>query len=99
MAAMIGVSSVAFLRAAATEPCRKDFRTLERDNRSMKRLLSAAVAASFLVTPVGAQAANSATPSQQLMSKLQWRSIGPYIGGRAVAVAGVPGNPNLFYFG
>ena len=33
------------------------------------------------------------------MSKLEWRSIGPYIGGRSVAVAGVPSNPNLFYFG
>ncbi|MBV9699531.1 MAG: glycosyl hydrolase [Candidatus Eremiobacteraeota bacterium] len=33
------------------------------------------------------------------MSKLRWRSIGPYIGGRAVAVAGVPSNPHLFYFG
>jgi len=33
------------------------------------------------------------------MSKLSWRSIGPYIGGRVVAVAGVPGDPNLFYMG
>jgi photosystem II stability/assembly factor-like uncharacterized protein len=30
---------------------------------------------------------------------MQWRSIGPYRGGRAVAVAGVPGSPNTFYFG
>lgn len=28
-----------------------------------------------------------------------WRSIGPYRGGRAVAVAGVPGSPDVFYFG
>ena len=33
------------------------------------------------------------------MSKLQWRSIGPYIGGRVVAVAGVPTDPDLFYMG
>jgi photosystem II stability/assembly factor-like uncharacterized protein len=65
----------------------------------MNRLLSAVVAASFLAAPVASAAASSASPSQQLMSKLQWRSIGPYIGGRAVAVAGVPSNPNLFYFG
>jgi photosystem II stability/assembly factor-like uncharacterized protein len=37
--------------------------------------------------------------SQALMSKLKWRSVGPYIGGRVVTVAGVPGNPNLFYAG
>ncbi|MGA9423285.1 MAG: hypothetical protein WBW61_13065, partial [Rhodanobacteraceae bacterium] len=30
---------------------------------------------------------------------LQWRSVGPYIGGRVVAVSGVAGNPNLFYMG
>jgi photosystem II stability/assembly factor-like uncharacterized protein len=33
------------------------------------------------------------------MSKLKWRSIGPYIGGRVVTVTGVPGNNNLFYAG
>lgn len=30
---------------------------------------------------------------------MQWREIGPFRGGRAVAVAGVPGSPNTFYFG
>jgi photosystem II stability/assembly factor-like uncharacterized protein len=30
---------------------------------------------------------------------LEWRSIGPYRGGRSAAVTGVPGKPNLFYFG
>ncbi len=28
-----------------------------------------------------------------------WREIGPYRGGRSCAVTGVPGKPNLFYFG
>jgi photosystem II stability/assembly factor-like uncharacterized protein len=32
-------------------------------------------------------------------SALQWRGIGPFRGGRAVTVAGVPGSPNVFYFG
>ncbi|HEY5425749.1 MAG TPA: hypothetical protein VIJ77_04290, partial [Candidatus Tumulicola sp.] len=39
------------------------------------------------------------TPAQQLASKLTWRSIGPYIGGRVVAVVGVPSQPDLFYMG
>ncbi|HXG91671.1 MAG TPA: glycosyl hydrolase [Blastocatellia bacterium] len=30
---------------------------------------------------------------------LQWRSIGPYRGGRSTAVAGVTSQPNVFYFG
>ncbi len=34
-----------------------------------------------------------------LFGALHWRSIGPYRGGRAVAVAGVAGDPNVFYFG
>ena len=33
------------------------------------------------------------------MSKLKWRSVGPYIGGRVVTVSGVPSNGNLFYAG
>ncbi|MBV9269847.1 MAG: glycosyl hydrolase [Candidatus Eremiobacteraeota bacterium] len=37
--------------------------------------------------------------SPQSFSKLQWRSVGPFIGGRVVAVAGVPQNPDLFYMG
>jgi photosystem II stability/assembly factor-like uncharacterized protein len=37
--------------------------------------------------------------AQALMSKLKWRSVGPYIGGRVVTVAGVRGNANLFYAG
>jgi photosystem II stability/assembly factor-like uncharacterized protein len=38
-------------------------------------------------------------PTQNLMSKLKWRSVGPYIGGRVVTVSGVPGNADLFYMG
>ncbi len=38
-------------------------------------------------------------PPETLMTKLKWRSVGPYIGGRVVTVAGVRQNPNLFYAG
>src|SRR5712692_6330300 len=34
-----------------------------------------------------------------LLASLEWRSIGPYRGGRVVAVAGDPANPLVFYFG
>ncbi|CAH1002246.1 hypothetical protein LEM8419_03164 [Neolewinella maritima] len=34
-----------------------------------------------------------------LYSSLQFRSIGPYRGGRSAAVTGVPNKPNLYYFG
>lgn len=59
-------------------------------------VVSSAIAAVLGILPVAAGAAPPA--SQALMSKLQWRSIGPYIGGRSVAIAAVPGK-DLFYFG
>src|SRR5229473_3562099 len=34
-----------------------------------------------------------------LLAPLEWRSIGPYRGGRVTAVAGVTGQPRVFYFG
>jgi len=34
-----------------------------------------------------------------LLNALEWRPIGPYRGGRVVAVAGDPVNPLVFYFG
>src|SRR3954470_21550801 len=34
-----------------------------------------------------------------LLQELHWRSIGPSRGGRVIAVAGVPREPDLFYFG
>jgi photosystem II stability/assembly factor-like uncharacterized protein len=34
-----------------------------------------------------------------LLASLEWRPIGPYRGGRVVAVAGDPLNPQVFYFG
>src|SRR6266567_1604707 len=34
-----------------------------------------------------------------LLNSLEWRLIGPFRGGRVVAVAGDPANPQVFYFG
>ena len=54
------------------------------------------VACFFLVVTVAAVA--QPVP-QELMNGLKWRLIGPFRGGRVVAVAGVPGDPATFYFG
>src|SRR5438045_8351191 len=46
-----------------------------------------------------------ATPKQalsfdeKLYNGIEWRSIGPYRGGRSAAVTGVSGKPNLYYMG
>lgn len=39
------------------------------------------------------------SPNPALFSSLEYREIGPFRGGRSSAVTGVPGQPNLFYFG
>ena len=62
------------------------------------RLLSIFVLAGLLPALAAPQDTRAVTP-QDLMSQLKWRSVGPYIGGRVVTVAGVPGNANLFYAG
>ncbi len=37
--------------------------------------------------------------SPSLYAGMRWRLVGPFRAGRAVAVAGVPGQPDTFYFG
>jgi photosystem II stability/assembly factor-like uncharacterized protein len=61
---------------------------------------SAAMLASAASVPLLAQApAVSAAIDSSLYQGLHWRGIGPYRGGRSVAVVGVPGEPYTFYFG
>jgi hypothetical protein len=44
-----------------------------------------------------APSAQSVPP--ELINGIKWRLIGPFRGGRAVGVAGVPGDSRTFYFG
>jgi hypothetical protein len=41
----------------------------------------------------------AAQPPASLFDGLRWRMIGPFRGGRSIAATGVPGDPNIFYFG
>jgi photosystem II stability/assembly factor-like uncharacterized protein len=38
-------------------------------------------------------------PSQVDLGGLRWRMIGPFRGGRSIAVSGIEGQPNTYYFG
>jgi photosystem II stability/assembly factor-like uncharacterized protein len=53
---------------------------------------------SFAATP-----SPSPTPAgaidEKLFKAMQWRQIGPFRGGRALAIEGVPGEPDTYYFG
>ena len=70
---------------------------LSRVTRS-PALAGVAILAGAMLLPVAARATDTAT-ANTLMSRLDWRNVGPYIGGRAVAVDGVADQPNLFYMG
>ena len=59
----------------------------------MKRFLAAVLAAAFTM------AASPPTITGSYFTNLHWRMIGPFRGGRALAVTGVPGQPEHFYFG
>ncbi|HYC83894.1 MAG TPA: glycosyl hydrolase [Chryseosolibacter sp.] len=58
----------------------------------------------FLALQAAAQkkkdpAANPVSYNEKIYNGLTWRNIGPFRGGRSAAVTGVPGKPNLYYFG
>ena len=58
------------------------------------------VAGSSAARAAAASAApDAAAVNPSLFGELRWRSIGPYRGGRALAVAGIPGDASTFYFG
>ncbi|HEY6065037.1 MAG TPA: glycosyl hydrolase, partial [Thermoanaerobaculia bacterium] len=72
----------------------------------MKALRSLSVSLLLAVTTIPAQAAKKDSPPKppersvaKLYEGLEFRNIGPYRGGRVDAVAGVRGQPLVYYFG
>ncbi|HAK06363.1 MAG TPA: glycosyl hydrolase, partial [Spartobacteria bacterium] len=57
----------------------------------------------FAASPSPRTAGSSPTPAgaidQKLFNGMQWRQIGPFRGGRALAIEGIPGEPDTYYFG
>src|SRR3954452_17158696 len=39
------------------------------------------------------------TIDEKLFRGMQWRQVGPFRGGRALAIEGIPGEPGVYYFG
>ena len=52
------------------------------------------LALAMLATSGAAQQYN-----QSLFSGMKWREVGPFRGGRVLAVEGIPGDPSTYYFG
>src|SRR5579862_3802673 len=64
----------------------------------MRRLLFVFITCVF-AAPAFGFAATPGPIASSYFTGLRWRLIGPFRGGRALAVTGVPGEPNHFYFG
>ena len=60
----------------------------------MRRVILLGVLLCSLVVGNGFAQVNPA-----IVGGMKWRQIGPFRGGRVLAVAGVPGDPNTYYFG
>ncbi len=65
----------------------------------MRRLLFFLIVGTFFMPPSVSAAASGAGVNAAYFGAVHWRLIGPFRGGRALAVTGVPGQPNHFYFG
>lgn len=72
----------------------------------MKKLCLILIPILLFCADVQAQKKGTSTPAkatvafdEKLYNAMEWRSIGPFRGGRSAAATGVPGKPNLFYFG
>jgi photosystem II stability/assembly factor-like uncharacterized protein len=51
----------------------------------------------IVVATIFCATANAQQFDQKLYSEMRWRCIGPFRGGRTVAISGVPHQPNVFY--
>jgi photosystem II stability/assembly factor-like uncharacterized protein len=60
---------------------------------------SAVVLALLTLLPCWHEAAAAGEVNPGLIGGMKWRQIGPFRGGRVVAVSGVPGDPATWYFG
>lgn len=73
----------------------------------LQRLICLVVFCAFAFTPaIFAQKKRKSSSAEDLLSydeklynKIEYRLIGPFRGGRSCTVAGVPGDPNVYYFG
>ncbi len=63
----------------------------------MHRMLCSLLAGLLLLGAAPARSLASVSPDY--LTAMHWRMIGPFRGGRALAVTGVPGHPNRYYFG
>src|SRR5580658_2054549 len=67
--------------------------------RSLCFVLTALFALSSGALGASSSSAGPAHVDATYLTSVSWRLIGPFRGGRALAVTGVPGEPDHYYFG
>lgn len=75
---------------------------MKPQTRILPLLLGPIVVLSFILFTVlmGTETPQAQTaPSANPLAGLRWRNIGPFRGGRSIAVTGVASQPNTYYFG
>ncbi|MEE8525138.1 MAG: glycosyl hydrolase [Thermoanaerobaculia bacterium] len=66
----------------------------------MLRSIACWLLCAFSLASASPLAADSpASPDDPWFQSLEWREVGPYRGGRSAAVAGIPDDPDVYYFG
>ncbi|MGC2530576.1 MAG: hypothetical protein WA639_22740 [Candidatus Acidiferrum sp.] len=65
--------------------------------RSVTKVCSVLVA--IVLVGLTGTALRAQTLSENTLKAMKWRQVGPFRGGRALAVAGVAGDPETYYFG
>ena len=79
-----------------TGPCGRARKRVESKNR-VPSMVGLAFLLSVRLLITGISSAQEIPPS--LYSEMKWRMIGPFRAGKVNGVAGVPGNPALYYMG
>jgi photosystem II stability/assembly factor-like uncharacterized protein len=74
-------------------------RNQRSESRRDSRTSGYAVVQTFLFLALAVTTAAAQMAPVQAYSGMQWRLVGPFRAGRAIAAAGIPGNPYIFYFG
>src|SRR5206468_11075018 len=81
------------------------FRRMITPNYRSVNLVRIAFAVSVFLFPASLRPAPSPTPAlsgaidEKLFNGMRWRQIGPFRGGRALAIEGVVGEPDTYYLG
>ena len=90
---LICLFSTAFAQSAKNPQTSEDKQGKKPAGAPAKKPSTKTVASAQTPPPAAGQI------DEKVFGAMRWRQVGPFRGGRVLAVTGVPGEPNVFYFG